>query len=430
MSNSIHSHLPNILCLIQRELRPPTIDHRLRLNCRIISEFTFRLRGCIIGSKMSTKVVLTDRVSECFIQEGETEFYMCTICKPNKRISGKKKFNLVSHIRSCHPHVLENSNELEFELKKEKLRIVQSLSEIVTVNGRPFKCLLDSGLLRLIRKDLDRLEKLGHGIVLNKNVYEIKEYVIHIACEIKKCISAEVQKKMVSVLVDIGSKNRTSILGIGIQFMKDDTVKNVAIGMIPLTKAHTASYIVDELIKCLNSYGIAVSQTFAIVSDNGSNMLAAAKRLDKFINEQRENEENTEQELPDFNRMNLNEEDILNDVEEMIELDSILNDDDNYDELFAEVIGELAKHTTSVITIRCGAHSIQLCVRAALKKSNLNAVLTLCKYVVRKLHTQSIKYEIHEKGVESILPHPSNDTRWDSDLEMVTLFKSDYYNIN
>lgn len=378
---------------------------------------------------MTTKIALTDRASEYFIQEGETEFYKCTICKPDKRISGKKKFNLVSHLRSCHPRVLENSNEIDLELAKEKLRIVRSLSEIITVNGQPFKCLLDSGLLRLIRKDLERLDKSGHGIVLNKNLLEIKEYVQHIAFEIKKCISAVAQKKVVSVMVDIGSKNRKSLLGVGIQFMEDDNVKNVAIGMIPLTKAHTASYIVDEMIKCLNSYGIAVSQIFAMVSDNGSNMLAAAKRLDKYINEQRENDENTEQELPDFNRMNLNEEDILNNVEEMLELDSILNDDDNYDELFAEVIGELEKHTTSVITIRCGAHSIQLCVRAALKKINLNAVLSLCKYVVRKLHTQKIRYEIQEKGVEFIIPHPSNDTRWDSDLEMVTIVTSKYYHI-
>lgn len=368
---------------------------------------------------MTTKSALTDRATEYFIQEGETEFYKCTICKPQKRISGKKKFNLVSHIRSCHPRIFENSKEIELELKKEKLRMLQSLSEIVTVNGRPFKCLLDSGLVRLIRKDLERLEKSGHGIILNKNLREIKEYVNHIACEIKKCISVIAQKKMVSVMIDIGSKNRKSLLGVGIQFMEGDTVKNVAIGMIPLTKAHTASYIVDELIKCLNLYGIAITQLFAIVSDNGSNMLAAAKRLDKYINEQCENDGNTEQELPDFNRMNLNGEDILNNVEEMLELDSILNDDDNYDELFAEVIGELEKHTTSVITIRCGAHTIQLCVRAALKKSNLTAVLSLCKYVVRKLHTQNIKYEIQEKGVKFILPHPSNDTRWDSELEMV-----------
>lgn len=182
---------------------------------------------------MTSKDALTDRALEFFIPEGETKFYTCKICKPNKRISGKRKFNLVSHIRSCHPHLLQNSDEIELELEKDNLRIVQSLSEIVTVNGRPFNCLLDSGLLRLLRKDLERLEKSGHGIVLNKNFYEIKNYVKHIACEIKKCISADVPKKICSVLLDIGSKNRKSILGIGIQFMKDNTVKNVAIGMIP-----------------------------------------------------------------------------------------------------------------------------------------------------------------------------------------------------
>lgn len=107
---------------------------------------------------MTTKIALTDRVLEFYIPEEKTEFYKCTICKPYKRISGKKKFNLVSHIRSCHPHLIENSDENELELEKEKLHIVQSLSEIVTVNGRPFKSLL------WIQVCYDLFEKIWSGL--------------------------------------------------------------------------------------------------------------------------------------------------------------------------------------------------------------------------------------------------------------------------
>lgn len=149
---------------------------------------------------------------------------------------GQKKFNLVSHIRCCHPDELENSKEFEFESEKVRLRIIQSLSEMVTVNGRPLSYLLDSGLQRLLRNDFESLENSGHGIVLNKNLYEIKEYIANIASEVQKSISAEVKNRMISVLLDIGSKNGISILGIGIQFMKCGCMKNVTIGMISLTQ--------------------------------------------------------------------------------------------------------------------------------------------------------------------------------------------------
>lgn len=149
-------------------------------------------------------------------------------------------------------------------------------------------------------------------------------------------------------------------------------------------------------------------------------MLAAAKHLDSFI--QNEGNENFDPNLIEFGNQNSSEEEIWNQIEEMQELEATLNDDDNYEQLFNEVVGELSKHTTSVTTIRCGAHLLQLCVRAALKNSNLKPLLSICKYVVRKLHTQNIKYKIKGAGIQCISPHTSNDTRWDSDLEMVTFF--------
>lgn len=258
---------------------------------------------------MTTKTVLTDLALSFYVQEGDSDFYKCVVCNPNKRVSGKKKFNLVSHLRSCHPDKFEISSETsELDIKKERLRIIQSLSEIVTVNGRPFNCLSDSGLLRLIRKDLDGLENARHGIVTNKNWLEVKEYVKHIASEIQKEIGADVQNKIISVLLDIGSRNGKSILGVAIQFMKDDVIGNKTIGMIPLSKSHTVSYIIDELKECLKTYSIDINQIIAFVSDNASNMIAAAKRLDEFIIGQNENTENISDDLPNFGHANLSRE--------------------------------------------------------------------------------------------------------------------------
>lgn len=183
------------------------------------------------------------------------------------------------------------------------------------------------------------------------------------------------------------------------------------------TASHTAKYIVEKLMECLKIYGIDIAQIIAMESDNASNMIAAAKQLDDRIRIECENGEN-EENIEDFNSPSDNAQ-ILNDITEQQELETILTNDDNYEQLFKEVIGELTKHTNIVTTIRCEAHSIQLCVRAALKNSNFYQVLNLSKYVVKKLHTQKYKYEIHEAKIDCISPHPSNDTRWDSDLQMV-----------
>lgn len=374
---------------------------------------------------MATKTPLNCKVLRYYTHL-EGDIYKCNLCVPAKNFSGKKKSNLVAHVRNMHSDIFIGSDQSgEIMLQEERLSIIQSLSEIVSVNGRTFTHLLDSGLLRIMRKDLERLDNAGCGITLNRNFLEIKEYLKHMALEIQRMIGDEAKNRMLSLLIDIGSKNRLSILGIRIQFMNNDGIQNRTIGMIPLDASHTAIYIVQEVMKCLQIYDIDIIQVIAMVSDNASNMIAAAKQLDNHIRVECENDENIERNLPDFSS-STGQAEILNTVTDFQELELILADEDNYEQLFEEVIGELSKHTTNVTTIRCAAHSIQLCVRAALKKSDFDQFLNLSKYVVKKLHTQKYKYEIHKAEIDCISPHPSNDTRWDSDLQMVCLHNSNH----
>lgn len=206
--------------------------------------------------------------------------------------------------------------------------------------------------------------------------------------------------------------------------MKNDTVENITIGMVPLKKSHTAAYIVETLLDCLKVYEIKFQHIFATVSDNAANMIAASKRLDNIILEDHDVLQEHDSALPEFNIQNLTEErqqEILREIREMQELNSILSDDENYEQLFAEVIGELEKHTTSIITIRCAAHGIQLVVRDAIKNSGFKSILELCKYVTQKLHTQDYNYAALEANNTYTLPHNSCDTRWDSEYDMVSV---------
>lgn len=203
---------------------------------------------------MAAKTPLNHRVQKYFIPELEKDLYKRTLCHSNKSVSGKKNESSFT----CPFMSSRNIGKFEWvqirTTKKKRLKIIQSLAEIVTVNGRPFNCLMDSGLIVKKENDLEVLDSAGFGIILNKNLIEIKKYVKMLSHKIQKILSLEVKSRSLSLLLDIGSRNGVSILGIGIQYMKYDIVYNKPIGMIPLQKSHTAAYIIEELKMCLESY--------------------------------------------------------------------------------------------------------------------------------------------------------------------------------
>lgn len=100
-----------------------------------------------------------------------------------KLIDGKNIANLVSHIK--HTHILiyaEKLNPVAVDAKSldlKRLELIQACVEIVTVNGRPFNCLTDSGFQNLISDKLHELEDNGKAFKIDLNHYdELKKYII------------------------------------------------------------------------------------------------------------------------------------------------------------------------------------------------------------------------------------------------------------
>lgn len=89
---------------------------------------------------------------------------------------------------NCRPDDSFNRLSLSDKLvvAAKRLRIIQAFCEIVTVNGRPFEYLIDSGFQRLIKSDLYELEKAGVPIRFSDIYAELTEYIAHVASEIKK----------------------------------------------------------------------------------------------------------------------------------------------------------------------------------------------------------------------------------------------------
>lgn len=82
------------------------------------------------------------------------------------------------------------------------------MAEIVTVNGRPFNSLLDSGFQLLIQDKLKELDENGVPFNIKKNNFqEIKDYIEKAAAKIESKIKGEVKDKFVSAMTDVVTKN-------------------------------------------------------------------------------------------------------------------------------------------------------------------------------------------------------------------------------
>lgn len=73
-------------------------------------------------------------------------------------------------------------------------------------------------------------------------------------------------------MVDIGTKNKRSVLGMSVQLIINGKLVIRSIGMIELKKSHTGKYLSELIIKRLNDYHIEKRQILTITTDNGKNI--------------------------------------------------------------------------------------------------------------------------------------------------------------
>lgn len=109
-------------------------------------------------------------------------------------------------------------NTIKIELSKEML--INACVEMVTVNGRPFSLMEDSGFQKI-------LEPIKNGFVKKKgkdfslSAESIQKYVSLEATKLRETIIEEVKHGMVSVKVDGVTRLDRSFLGINIQYVKN-----------------------------------------------------------------------------------------------------------------------------------------------------------------------------------------------------------------
>lgn len=390
------------------------------------------------------KIITNEEASDEEISQKKKnkKTHKCKLCLFD--FNGINRWNLSSHLSTKHPSVFSEitSNKKE-PISVTRLRLLQRCTEIVTINGRPFNSLLDSGFQALIETTLDDLAAGKCGVNLShNNLAEVKQHLSQTAKKVRDKICAEAANKPLSLLADIVTKHQRSIMGVSIQYHFNGDLKVRSIGFIELADKHTGKYLAQLIIERLQDYGINLKQIITITTDNGKNMLKMvrdiANQLVNEIDEAKTNTDTPSKNVP-FSNNYLNE-DVHTDIEIGVVLAKAreISDDEALEAIFEEVAASDSNDTLlnvmtkemevsgadwlwNITGLNCAAHTVQLAIKDCLNELGTSEknVIELCREICKMLRTDSICNEMANLGKEYRLPRLESKTRWGAMYLMV-----------
>lgn len=401
---------------------------------------------------MNRQSLIRKIVSENFIFKDEAlKLFECIHCNQLgvcHNLSGKKIENLKTHLVLRHKVLFETKYGVEKKEKEllaiQRLELLQHFTELTTINLRPYKSLQDSGLTKIIKDKVDRLIVGNMQINVPKDVIE---YTSHVVEEVKKQITFECKNRIICVMIDIVTKNNISFLGIIIRYVFNGAISERCIGVVVLNESHTADFISKTIAEHLERFEINPQTVLATTSDNAPNMISAINKFGSAIYSvpvaqtdagEDELEDNyTEEHEFGYFRNDDNYQCTLDILSPELSPDEILQAENELamtDDAIENVMGEIRDHQNlsnqiindfntnfnTVFNIRCAAHTLQLAVKDAIKAANISIILSGCRKVALLLRHQEYVTEAKQKGIPLIFPRLSNNTRWDSELRMVS----------
>lgn len=344
-----------------------------------------------------------------FKYDQENDKSRCEVVDCKSVLKGNKPSALRRHFESVHSskftEILEEAcsmgeDDENYPLLREKL--IQSMVEQVTVDGRSIKSLFDSGFQKSIEWTLRMLAKNGNELNINRLM--VIKRIESMSQQVVEEIKNELKGRKFNLLIDIATRHFRSVLGINIQYAYAGEVRLRTIGVITLHSNHTGENIVNHILDLFKKYDVSINQLFAYTSDNGPNVLLAGQLLNAKVGEFNPSEE---QELEEELRMQANPA-----------MQVLL--DNNYHAGLLETIGDEFKNKgiTSVHGVRCGVHTLQLSVEDAIKEYDDELFINQIMGAVKKLRTKNVLDILEDNGFKR--PILANDTRWNTVYLMVS----------
>lgn len=366
-------------------------------------------------------------------KEGNKTYSECQIDNcTKKKLSGKQRYNLERHLRTIHKMANFNivkempNKEVSLRLKMDSATIRRAWVESVALDGRIIGCMNDAGTRRLLNPLLHAFEKAG--VKVDVSVPTLKEYLTKCAAEVKSEIRKEIENSIIHVKLDLARRQRKSILGVNIQYMKDDVIKVRTLSMLQTNGSHTGEYICSLLMQILDDFNIKYSQIHTITTDNGRNVLRSVD-LFRAI----ENADLLDKSLEDIELHQLFGEEISTDDARTEETGSS-EDTRSFEEMEITVNDaiQLLQAKTDIITpIKCAAHTVQLVVNVAMENTSYaKKLIKKCRRIVRSLLSPNMLNMIRQQNFK--MPLMDCLTRWSSTYYMLERFvelKEFYQNV-
>lgn len=114
----------------------------------------------------------------------------------------------------------------------------------------------------------------------------MKKFLTKYTEAVKAAIRKELKNNIVHVKLDLARRQRKSVLGINVQYMKEDEIVVRTLSMMQTNSSHTGEYICALLMQTLDEYNIKYSQVHSITTDNGKNVVRMVELFGEVENEE------------------------------------------------------------------------------------------------------------------------------------------------
>ncbi|KAL1400241.1 hypothetical protein pipiens_007595 [Culex pipiens pipiens] len=218
---------------------------------------------------------------------------------------------------------------------------------------------------------------MAQKLKLPANADAMADAVSRVANMVRKLISEELSSKLITIKFDGASRHNRKILGINSQHLHKGKQVIRTLSMEEMTDRHTAVNLKDRIMHVLETYGLGIRHLYAAVTDQARNGIKCTELM------------RAEQDKV----MAPTEHDTTADEVDGVYGDHITQEDhedvamDETVEGIISMVDDILQHGTAgcIEVIKCGAHSLNLVFKDALKGSPNSWLGTLRKEHVLKV---------------------------------------------
>lgn len=329
-----------------------------------------------------------------FYEENINNQIMCNNDNCGGKVLHKHSANLERHLKVLHSDLyvqyLQRKSEksdnsttdssriiinvnLHNEIKKESIK--RAVVELFTKNERPLEMIEDRAFKVLVQPVFDVLK-----IQVNSN--NINEIIIASAKRMKSEISNELKGKLLSLNIDVVTRQDLKVLGINVQYIRNSTIVIKTLAIKVLKPTYTSKYLMYVILNVLKIYSIHLNQILTITTHNGAKILKAIT----YLNTELETISNEQ------NGISIKNEGLTN---SLLDFESSI----------------------CITSIRCGSNFFQSCVYEVLNNNLVKEKIEIFRSVAKHLKTE---YFINIfKNCHYNMPIVDNEKCWKSTFNMI-----------